>query len=1012
MADNSLDPKKYQQVVELLKQIRRGYESLGKSNPFTDQTAREFIAAMGDADDAIITLVDGVDKLDKSLDEVGKNAKGYYETLIGLNGAIKKQNESLNITKRATNQIQGIAEKLKDDQEGINRLNAKELSQLQQKYKSQLSNFQIANKEILLGKDGEKLNEANLKKRLASLITQKKITEGHADMIMEMQAESSVLTDINQKLVDREAKEAKVAEYNELTNKALNSAGGLMKSIGFGQYADMFKDIGKEANELTEKLYDQQQSAKDFNRELEKAQENGERAGEELKDLGKLGLEDADIEAKVLGDTLVKGATKFKKEMLAALDVAIFKGFKDGIKAFGIARSDLAKTFGLGRDDANDLKESMNFMANSANEADNSLGHTRFNINDAVKGIQEFNAEIGGAVRLTQDELKTFSLLSNEFGLTNQQAAEFVKSSKLRNESAGDYTASLRGQIAILAQQEGVAVNQQEVFSSIGDISAATRLSMQGQGKSLADAAYQAAKLGMNQAQLAKTADSLLDFESSIAAEMKAELMIGRELNLEDARRAALMDDQEGLAKAISREIGTSADFQKMNVLQQKALAGAFGMTREELAETLETQEMLTGEAKSMTQATEMYKEAMKDGVVTEKERLAIGSEQLTNQLKAAAANERFEDAMLKLKDQLTPIIEKFAIFLDKLMDVGETLMSFKGILTGIGKIMLGIAGIRMFGRLSMILKSLGKIPALLGKIKGLTAGGFGGIFGGATKPGGGAIPKPGGGGGPIKPPTSSPGGSPGGIKPPVPKPGGGGGLFSSISKKLADMNPMKGIQKFFKANSGSFVKKMFGKIPILGAALEGIFATTDISSMISGGVPKEELNKAVGKRAIQALTSVGGAAVGAAAGSFIPIPGVGTLLGGLAGDAVGRWIGGAIADNAPNAAETVGKALVPDDIAEDFISRPGQPIQKFRADDIILGGTNLTGNNNTQVVTNPAENSDNTQVVTNPAENSDNTKVIILLEELISAVKQGGDVYMDGAKVGRSLALATSRMG
>ena len=110
-----------------------------------------------------------------------------------------------------------------------------------------------------------KLSEDALAKRLASLIVQEKITEGHADMIMEMQAESSVLTDINQKLADREAKEAKVAEYNELTNKALDAAGGLMKSIGFGKYADMFKDIGKEANELTEELYDQQQSANDFN---------------------------------------------------------------------------------------------------------------------------------------------------------------------------------------------------------------------------------------------------------------------------------------------------------------------------------------------------------------------------------------------------------------------------------------------------------------------------------------------------------------------------------------------------------------------------------------------------------------------------------------------------------------------------------------------------------------------------------------------------------------------------
>jgi len=34
------------------------------------------------------------------------------------------------------------------------------------------------------------------------------------------------------------------------------------------------------------------------------------------------------------------------------------------------------------------------------------------------------------------------------------------------------------------------------------------------------------------------------------------------------------------------------------------------------------------------------------------------------------------------------------------------------------------------------------------------------------------------------------------------------------------------------------------------------------------------------------------------------------------------------------------------------------------------------------------------------------------LLRELISAVKQGGDVYIDGAKVGKSFALATSSLG
>ena len=37
---------------------------------------------------------------------------------------------------------------------------------------------------------------------------------------------------------------------------------------------------------------------------------------------------------------------------------------------------------------------------------------------------------------------------------------------------------------------------------------------------------------------------------------------------------------------------------------------------------------------------------------------------------------------------------------------------------------------------------------------------------------------------------------------------------------------------------------------------------------------------------------------------------------------------------------------------------------------------------------------------------------MVALLKELIVTVKQGGDVYIDGAKAGRSMALATSRIG
>ena len=73
--------------------------------------------------------------------------------------------------------------------------------------------------------------------------------------------------------------------------------------------------------------------------------------------------------------------------------------------------------------------------------------------------------------------------------------------------------------------------------------------------------------------------------------------------------------------------------------------------------------------------------------------------------------------------------------------------------------------------------------------------------------------------------------------------------------------------------------------------------------------------------------------------------------------------------------------------MAEDFISRPGQPIQKFRKDDIILGATNPMGGG------------------------GGSNEAIALLKEIAAAIKAGGNVYMDSNKVGESLVLGSYKV-
>ena len=77
---------------------------------------------------------------------------------------------------------------------------------------------------------------------------------------------------------------------------------------------------------------------------------------------------------------------------------------------------------------------------------------------------------------------------------------------------------------------------------------------------------------------------------------MEAELLIGRDLNLDKARAAALAGDETALMQELVREAGSLEALQSMNVLQQQALAEALGLSADELANTLVTQEAVTSQ--------------------------------------------------------------------------------------------------------------------------------------------------------------------------------------------------------------------------------------------------------------------------------------------------------------------------------------------------------------------------------------------------------------------------------
>ena len=80
-------------------------------------------------------------------------------------------------------------------------------------------------------------------------------------------------------------------------------------------------------------------------------------------------------------------------------------------------------------------------------------------------------------------------------------------------------------------------------------------------------AVVQAQALGTTLEKTKSQGEKLLDFESSIESELKAELLTGQQMNLERARAAALQGDMVGVMKELNNQGMTLEKFQKMNVL-------------------------------------------------------------------------------------------------------------------------------------------------------------------------------------------------------------------------------------------------------------------------------------------------------------------------------------------------------------------------------------------------------------------------------------------------------------
>lgn len=311
----------------------------------------------------------------------------------------------------------------------------------------------------------------------------------------------------------------------------------------------------------------------------------------------------------------------------------------------------VAKNFGVSFTEASHLKGEMNGIANASGDVNVTTGKL-------TESMMTLNNAFGTFAELSSESLITFTKLTEQAGYSKETAITLAKTAKLNGESVEETTTQYLGQVQALKAQTGSAVNTKLVMEDISKISTATALTLGNNPKKLAEAAFNARALGMNLEQVEKISQSLLDFESSIDAELEAELLTGKEINLEKARTAALNGDISTVASEIAKQTGDAAAFGKMNVLQQEALAKSVGMGREELAKTLQDQAVLNKlKGVEGENAKEKFNNLVKE-VGLEEAKKRLGDEELANQMASQSTQEKLAASVEKLKEIFVSIAE------------------------------------------------------------------------------------------------------------------------------------------------------------------------------------------------------------------------------------------------------------------------------------------------------------------------------------------------------------------
>lgn len=568
------------------------------------------------------------------LQDQTKHLKLSYNERRKINSITKKLNDLAQETYTFNNKTLGVNTK----SEKIN----KQIVDAQQKIK-------------ILGLQRSKINDKESKAYVAQADLRREINQGIVDQIA---LSSRVI-----KQLERQAEVAKEIEGNKIANsfggignmlekiplvsalapsfkaaeEAAREAGAEVTLFGKGMMdaGDYSKEslgkLGPDVKVVSDKKFTEDSKA------VKKLREKGDEAGADaLVGTNKVLFGAAAQKSLEAGTAKLEGITAASASSAAGFAkmipmigklIAAF-AFKSLLEADKNITS-FQKNLGVSYGEAYRLNNQLNATATTTD-------NLRVNIASLHQALGALNDAYGTALMFNEETLVTSAELLDSKILDADATARLSQSARLNGIEMKEALQTQEDAVNAVNKENNTRISLKKVLQDSNKIGGQLRAQLGANPEAIAKVVTQAKALGMELEQVAAAGKALLDFESSIENELTAELMLGKELNLEKARLAALTGDYETLTKEINKNVGDFGDFTKMNVLQQEALAASVGMTADQLSDQL----MKKADLEKLAQ-----------------EALDSGDKQRAQDLMALSTQEKFEKAVLKVKDAFVAVM-------------------------------------------------------------------------------------------------------------------------------------------------------------------------------------------------------------------------------------------------------------------------------------------------------------------------------------------------------------------